>query len=160
MLKLTFLVMGQLSEPHWKDACAEYKKRLSRTCTVQEIELKEAKTGKDPSPGEIRAALEKEADEILSRIPTRAFTVALCIDGKQYDSPALSALFAEKTAAGVGELCFIIGSSHGLAESLKQRADLRLSMSKMTFPHELFRVMLCEQLYRASEINAGSKYHK
>ena len=160
MLKLTFLVMGQLSEPHWRDACAEYKKRLSRTCTVQEIELKEAKTGKDPTAGEIHAALEKEATEILGRIPPRAFTVALCIDGKQYDSPALSALLEEKTAAGIGEMCFIIGSSHGLSPRVRQAADLRLSMSALTFPHQLARVMLYECVYRCIEIQKGTKYHK
>ena len=160
MLKLTFIVMGQLSEPHWRAACDEYKKRLSRTCTVQELELKEAKTGKDPTNGEIGAALEKEASEILSRIPSRAFTVALCIDGKQYDSRTLSALLEQKTASGAGELCFIIGSSHGLSPRVQASADLRLSMSALTFPHQLARVMLYECVYRCTEIQRGTKYHK
>ena len=160
MMKVKLIFLGQLSEPHWRDACAEYKKRLSHTCTVQEVELKEARTGKDPSAGEIAAALEREADAILAQIPPRAFTVALCIEGKQYDSPSLSRLLSDKVTCGASELCFIIGSSHGLSDRVKAAADLRLSMSALTFPHQLARVMLYECIYRCMEIQRGSPYHK
>ena len=160
MMKCKLIVLGQLSEPHWRSACEEYKKRLSHACSVQEVELKEVRTGRDPSAGELAAALEREADLILPQIPPRAFTVALCIEGKQYDSRALAALLEEKITGGVSELCFIIGSSHGLSERVKKAAQLRLSMSALTFPHQLARVMLYECIYRCMEIQRGSPYHK
>ena len=160
MIKLKLIVLGQLTEAHWRAACDEYKKRLSHTCNVQEIELKEVRMGRDPAQGEITAALEREADQILAQIPPRAFTVALCVEGKQYTSPALSALIDEKITAGASELCFIIGSSHGLSERVKQAANLRFSMSALTFPHQLARVMLYECIYRCTEIRRGSPYHK
>lgn len=160
MIKLKLIVLGQLTEAHWRAACDEYRKRLSHTCNVQEIELKEVRMGREPSEGEITAALEREADQILAQIPPRAFTVAMCIEGKQYTSPALSALIDEKIAAGAGALCFIIGSSHGLSERVKKTANLRLSMSALTFPHQLARVMLYECIYRCMEIRRGSPYHK
>ncbi len=160
MMKCKLIVLGQLSEPHWRAACEEYKKRLSHTCSVQEVELREVRTGKDPGVGDIAAALEREADLILAQIPPRAFTVALCIEGKQYDSRALAALLEEKITCGVSELCFIIGSSHGLSERVKKAAQLKLSMSALTFPHQLARVMLYECIYRCREIQRGSPYHK
>ncbi len=160
MMKLKLIVLGQLTEPHWRAACDEYKKRLSHSCNVQEIELKEVRMCRDPAQGEIAAALEREADQILAQIPPRAFTVALCVEGKQYTSPALSALIDEKITAGASELCFIIGSSHGLSERVKKAANLRFSMSALTFPHQLARVMLYECIYRCTEIRRGSPYHK
>ena len=160
MLKLKFITVGSLAERHWREACDEYKKRLSQTCKVEECELKETKIAKNPTDGDIRAVLENEADRILAQIPQRAYTIALCIEGKQLTSPELASLIDSKASEGFSDICFIIGSSFGLDERVKKRADIRLSMSKMTFPHKLARVMLLEQLYRASEINRNSKYHK
>ena len=122
MIKCKLIVLGQLSEPHWRDACEEYKKRLSHTCSVQEVELREVRTGRDPGAGDIAAALEREADLILPQISPRAFTIALCIEGKQYNSRALAALLEDKITGGASELCFIIGSSHGLSQRVKQAA--------------------------------------
>lgn len=160
MIKLKLITLGQLTEPHWRAACEEYKKRLSHACSVQEIELKEVRTDRAPTKGDITAAMEKEADLILGQIPPRAFVVALCIEGKQYDSKALAALLEDKVTGGASELCFIIGSSHGLADRVKGAANLRLSMSSLTFPHQLARVMLYECIYRCTEIWRGSPYHK
>lgn len=160
MLKINFITVGSLSESHWRSACDEYKKRLSAAAKVNEIQLKEAKISKDPSPSEIGAALEAEADRILDEIPPRSCVFALCIEGKQYSSTELASMIDTKMSEGIGDLCFIIGSSHGLSERVKKRSDVRLSMSKLTFPHQLARVMLYEAVYRCLEINKGSKYHK
>lgn len=160
MLKINFITVGTLSESHWKDACEEYKKRLSASAKVCDIQLKEAKLPKNPSDAEISACLEAEADKILSELPPRSFTAALCIEGKQLSSEELAELIDTKMSEGIGELNFIIGSSHGLSDRVKARADLRLSMSRLTFPHQLARVMLYEAVYRCLEINRGSRYHK
>lgn len=160
MLKIKFITVGSLAERHWREACDEYKKRLSLTCKVEDCELKESKISKNPSEGDIRQVLEDEADRILSQIPPRAFIVALCIEGKQLSSEELAALIDTKATEGYSDMCFIIGSSHGLSDRVKSAAHVRLSMSKLTFPHQLARVMLFEAVYRASEINRGTKYHK
>ncbi len=160
MLKLNFIVLGALSEPHWRDACEEYKKRLSAAFKVSEIQLKEEKLPKNPSDAEIAAALEAEADKILAEISPRSVTVALCVEGKQLTSPELAEFVDRKATDGASGINFIIGSSYGLSPRVKAAADLKLSMSKLTFPHQLARVMLYEAVYRAGEINKGTKYHK
>ena len=160
MLKLNFITVGSLAERHWREACDEYKKRLSQTCKVEECELKETRIAKNPTEGDIRAVLENEADRIIAQIPPRAFTVALCIEGKQLSSTALAGLIDAKAGEGFSDICFIIGSSHGLSDRVKSAAAARISMSKLTFPHQLARVMLYEAVYRATEINKGTKYHK
>ena len=114
----------------------------------------------NPTDGEIAKALDKEAEKILAEIPPRAAVCAMCVEGKQLSSEEFAEYLEKQASGGVSEVCFIIGSSHGLSDKVKQRANLRLSVSKMTFPHELFRVMLLEQIYRAGEISAGSRYHK
>lgn len=160
MLKLKFITVGTLAERHWQEACNEYKKRLSLTCKVEDCELRESKIAKNPSDGDIRAVLESEADKILAEIPQRAYTIALCIEGKQLSSEELATLIDSKATEGFSDICFIIGSSHGLSDRVKKAANARLSMSKLTFPHQLARVMLFEAVYRATEINRGTKYHK
>ena len=160
MLKLKFITVGSLAERHWREACDEYNKRLSQTCKVEECELKETKIAKNPTDGDIRAVLENEADRILAQIPQRAYTIALCIEGKQLTSPELASLIDSKASEGFSDICFIIGSSHGLSDRVKSAANARISMSKLTFPHQLARVMLYEATYRALEINKGTKYHK
>ncbi len=160
MLKIKFIVLGTLNESHWRDACEEYKKRLSASCRVTEVQLKEEKVPKNPSDGEITAALEAEADRILGEISPRSVTVAMCVEGKQLTSPELAEFIDRKATEGASEINFIIGSSHGLSPRVKAAAGMRLSMSKLTFPHQLARVMLYEAVYRAQEINKGTKYHK
>ena len=118
------------------------------------------KTGDDPGEKEIQAALAREAADILEKIPAGAYVIALCVEGKKLSSEGLASLLAERALSGTSKVCFVIGSSNVLHPDVKRRADFRLSMSDMTFPHHLARVMLAEQIYRAFTINAGRKYHK
>lgn len=159
-MKVTIYAHGKMSEKFYGDACAAYEKRLTTLWPLTVIEAPEARLAQDPSPGEIAAALSAEAKAALVKIPRRAYVIALCIEGKMLDSPALSRAMEEAALAGCSEIWFLIGSSHGLAPELKARADLSLSISKMTFPHQLARVILCEQIYRAAQIARGSAYHK
>ena len=159
MQKIKIIAMGKLTEPAFRDAAGEYLKRMSRHYQVTVVEPKPENTPQDPSDGEIERALSREAEKIMAEFSPRSYVVAMCVEGKTVSSEALASL-VEKQAGISSEICFVIGSSHGLHDSVKKRADMRLSVSPMTFPHELFRVMLLEQIYRAAEINAGSKYHK
>ena len=154
-----FITVGSLKEPYLREAAAEYKKRLSGSCRVEEIELKEVRLPEDPSESEIKRALSEEGKAILAAIPPRSFAVALCVEGKQMSSPDLSRRLEAVTAES-GTLCFIIGSSHGLAPEVKAAAGMRLSVSELTFPHQLMRVILYEAVYRCYQIAKGSKYHK
>lgn len=149
-----------MREKHYASAYAEYEKRLAAYCRSETAETAETRLGDEPSEKEIAAALEKEAAEIEKLIPKGAYTVALCVEGEKRSSEALAGLISEKAGAGVSKLCFIVGGSFGLSERVKRGVDLRLSMSDMTFPHHLARVMLIEQVYRALSINAGARYHK
>lgn len=159
-MKTVIYAHGKMSEKFYGEACAAYEKRLSTLWPLHVIEAPEARLGDRPGEAQIAQALSAEAKTALSKIPRRAYVIALCIEGKQLDSPALSRVMTEAASAGYGEIWFLIGSSHGLAPELKARADLLLSISKMTFPHQLARVILCEQIYRAAQIAAGSPYHK
>ena len=154
-----FITVGNLKESYLREAAAEYKKRLSGMCRVEEIELKEVKLPEDPSESEIKKALTEEAKTILAAIPPRSFPVALCVEGKQMSSPDLSRKL-ESVTAECGTLFFIIGSSHGLSPEVKVAAKMRLSISELTFPHQLMRVILYEAVYRCYQIAKGSKYHK
>ena len=160
MLKIKFITVGSLAERHWREACEEYKKRLSQSFKIEDCELKETKVAKNPTDGDIARVLDDEADRILAQIPSRAYVIALCIEGKQISSEELASLIDTKATEGYSDICFIIGSSHGLSDRVKAAANHRLSMSKLTFPHQLARVMLFEAVYRAGEINKGTKYHK
>ena len=154
-----FITVGNLKEPYLRDAAAEYKKRLSGMCRVEEIELKEVKLPDDPSESEIKKALAEEAKAILAAIPPRSYPIAMCVEGKQMSSPDLSRRL-EAVTSECGTLCFIIGSSHGLAPEVKSAARMRLSISELPFPHQLMRVILYEAVYRCYQIAKGSKYHK
>ncbi len=165
MQKIKLIAVGALNESYYKEAVAEYKKRLSALCTFEEVRLKESSAckvsgGKSPTDAQICAALDEEGDAILAAVPKRARLVALCIEGKQMTSEALAAYIGDAAVSGDGEICFVIGSSHGLSDKVKKAADLRLSMSALTFPHRLAAVMLCEAIYRSFEILKGTKYHK
>ncbi len=160
MLKVKFIVMGALGERHWKDACEEYKKRMGSSFQVTEVQLKEAPLPKNPSDGDIAAALESESQRILAEVGGRSCLVSLCVEGKQLSSPQLAEFIGDKAISGISEICFVIGSSHGLSDKVKKASALRFSMSALTFPHQLARVMLYEAVYRAGEIAKGSHYHK
>ncbi len=160
MIKISLICLGKLKENYLKDACAEYEKRMGAFGKLTVTELSPAPLPENPSRAQITAALNTEAKLILSKLPQRSGVVALCIEGKAFSSEAFSEKLQELAVAGDGNVAFIIGSSFGLAEEVKARADLRLSMSPMTFPHQLARVMLLEQIYRAFQISSGGKYHK
>ena len=160
MQKITVLCVGKLKEKFYIDACAEYQKRLTRHCKLELIELSEQRLSDDPSEGEIAAALAKEADAIGERLPKGGALVALCVEGKSLSSEELAEALSRYASQGASQVTFLIGGSFGLAERVKARADLRLSMSPMTFPHHLARVMLLEQIYRAYQIQSGTRYHK
>lgn len=160
MLGVTLICVGKMRERHYIAALEEYRKRLGVFCRLEMIELQESKLPDSPSEKEKSAALEKEGAEILRRLPRGAYTIAMCVEGEKRSSEELAALISELSAGGVSRLCIIVGGSLGLAPSVKKAADMRLSMSDMTFPHHLFRVMLAEQLYRAFTIIKGTQYHK
>ena len=160
MQKVTIICTGKLKEKFYLDAAAEYAKRPSRFCTLTILELPEERLPESPSPAQIEAALAREADAVRAKLPAGCLLIAMCVEGQERSSEALARYLAEAAARGAGHIVFLIGSSYGMHHSLKQQADLRLSMSPMTFPHHLLRVMLLEQIYRAYQINAGSKYHK
>lgn len=159
MQTIQILALGKCKEPYLREACREYEKRLSRFCQLQCVELDPVALPANPSDKEIAQALEKEGQELLKR--ARGFCVAMCVEGKRLDSPSLAEKIAGAACGGEnGAVTFWIGSSYGLAPAVKQRAQLRLSMSAMTFPHQLARVMLLEQIYRSYQILGGTKYHK
>jgi 23S rRNA (pseudouridine1915-N3)-methyltransferase len=160
MIRINLIAVGRLKEKYWRDACAEYEKRLSSFCKLNIIEVDETRCPENPSKAEIDAVINSEGNKIMSRIPKGSLIVAMCIEGKSLSSYEL-AQFIEKSAAdGCGNITFVIGGSFGLSDSIKQAANLRLSMSEMTFPHMLARVMLLEQIYRCFQINNGGSYHK
>ena len=160
MQRVTVLCVGKLKEKFYTDAAAEYVKRLQRYCKLDVVELPEYRLPEEPSPAEIQKALQTEGAAIRERLPRGGAVVALCIEGKPCSSEELSRRLTELGVQGKTQLTFLIGGSVGLDESLKQQADWRLSMSPMTFPHHMARIMLLEQIYRAYQIAGGAKYHK
>ena len=158
MRRITLVCVGRLRERFYIDAAAEYEKRLSRFCDLRICEIPEARLPEDPAPAQIEAALHREAEEVRKKLPAAALLIALCVEGDLLSSEALASRLA---GAWEGRpLVFLLGGSFGLHESLKKLSHARLSMSPMTFPHHLARVMLLEQIYRACQINAGGRYHK
>lgn len=160
MFHITLICMGKLKEKFYLDAAAEYQKRLKGYCDFQLIELPEFKLPDDPSEAEILAGLEKEAENILMKIPKGSFFCVFTPEGKLMSSTQLATRLKDVKLSGKANACFLIGSSYGIASRIKAIADLKLSMSPMTFPHHLARIMVLEQIYRAEAIQAGSKYHK
>lgn len=160
MLSITLVCVGKMRETYYISAFAEYAKRLGAYCRFDLVELPEQRLPERPSQKEIHAALEKEAQAIRTRIPKGAAVIAMCVEGRLLSSEALARQLAGYAAGGTSKVCFLVGGSFGLDEGLKREASLRLSMSPMTFPHHLARVMLAEQIYRACTINAGTQYHK
>lgn len=160
MLAVKLICVGKMKERFYIDAFSEYEKRLRSYCRMEVCEIAEQRLSENPGAAEISAALAKEASEILKNISPDACAVALCVEGKQFPSEGMAGLIADRENSGKPKLCFIIGGSFGLHDTVKNRADLKLSMSEMTFPHHLARVMLAEQIYRGFKINEGSRYHK
>ena len=160
MLSIYLVCIGRLKERFYQDACAEYLKRLSPYCKLTLLELPEERLPQSPSQGQIDAALEKEGQAIRSKLPPNTSLVCLCVEGRLRSREELASLVQTWEHNSAKHLAFVIGGSFGLAESLKAEAWVRLSMSPMTFPHHLARVMVLEQLYRAFKINEGSNYHK
>ena len=161
MINVTLITLGKVQKGFLTDGCNEYIKRLRTMCDFKLVEIEdEPLPEKNLNQTLIDKALEKESGKIISAIPKQSYVIAICIEGKQLASRDFAKLFNQKAVEGYSSICLIIGSSHGLSEKVKARRDLRMSFSKMTFPHQLFRLMALEQIYRAFSINAGTKYHK
>jgi 23S rRNA (pseudouridine1915-N3)-methyltransferase len=157
---LSFVFVGKMRERHYAEAFEEYFKRLGAFGKPELREIAEERLPEQPSEKEIARALEREAAEIEKAVPKGAHVVALCVEGREMSSPELARTLDAAMGAGASKLCFVVGGSFGLHERVKKAADLRLSMSRMTFPHHLARVMLAEQVYRAFTIINGGRYHK
>lgn len=160
MFDITLLVVGKLKEKFYLSAAAEYEKRLRGYCKFQIVELPEQRLPENPSPAQIQAGLEKEADQILAKIPKGAWFCVLTPEGTIVSSEQFADKLRDVKNSGKSSACFLIGSSFGMAPRVKALADWKLSMGRMTFPHHLARIMVLEQIYRAETIQAGSKYHK
>lgn len=160
MFDITLITMGKLKEKFYISAAQEYAKRLSGYCHFTLVELPESRLPENPSPAEIAAGLEKEAETILARIPKSSWFCVFTPEGKELSSEKFAEKMRDVKLSGKSSAIFLIGSSFGMAPKVKERADFRLSMGPMTFPHHLARIMVLEQLYRAEAIQAGSKYHK
>jgi 23S rRNA (pseudouridine1915-N3)-methyltransferase len=159
-MNVHFIVLGKLKEKYMKDFSAEYEKRLSAYCKVTVTELEPVKLSDNPSKTEIDNALTKETQMIIAKIPKNAYVFSMCIEGKQMSSEELSKKLEDIALMGKNNITFIVGSSFGLSTEVKQLSDYKFSMSKMTFPHKLARIMLTEQVYRAFSISNNGKYHK
>ena len=159
MIKINIIAVGKLKEKYLKDAVAEYTKRISAYAKVNIIEVNEYRCGDNPSPAEIQQVLQKEGEQIIAKIPKGSFVIPMCIEGKQRTSEEFSKEIENITLTN-SEMTFVIGGSFGLSDEVKTLGKLKLSFSKMTFPHQLMRVILLEQIYRALSISNNSKYHK
>lgn len=159
MLNVKLIAVGTLKESYLREAFEEYAKRLSPYCALKTVQLKETRLPSDPSPAQIRQALDEEGASILSQIGPKAKTIALCVEGQEFASEALASTL-ESWMQTTGEICLIIGSAYGLSDTVKSRADLKLSLSRLTFSHQLTRVLLMEVLYRSFSILHGGHYHK
>lgn len=160
MLNITVITIGKLKEKYLRDACAEYEKRLSTACKLNILELAAQKISDSPSDNEKIQALHMEATKIIEKIPKSSFVYSMCIEGKQRSSEKFAKELMQCTVNGYSSIVFIIGGSFGLSDEVKKLSNNRFSMSEMTFPHQVARVMLLEQIYRAMQINLGTKYHK
>lgn len=160
MITITILCVGKIKEKYLTDALSEYQKRLGRYCRFQITEVKDEATPDAPSPQEKEMILQKEGKRILDKIPDNAYVFTLCIEGKSMTSEEFADKISTLSTSGHSHLVFIIGGSMGLWDAIKSRSDFSLSFSPMTFPHQLMRVILSEQIYRSFQINSGGKYHK
>lgn len=160
MLNVTILAVGKIKEKFLSDAIDEYSKRLGRYCRLEIIRVKDDPTPDNPTDKERDIVLKREGERLIEKIPKGAYVIPLCIEGKQKSSEEFAKIMSEIPSSGKSEVAFIIGGSMGLWDRIKDMADIKLSFSKMTFPHQLMCVILLEQLYRAFNISGGGKYHK
>lgn len=160
MMNISLICVGKPKEDYLRSACAEYEKRLGAFCRFSAEVIEPERLSDNPSESEIQAALQKEGDKILKKIPSGAYIVAMCIEGREMTSPRLADTLEKIPLSGFGSAAFVIGSSYGLCDRVKDASALKLSMSRMTFPHQLARVMLMEQIYRAYSILGNRRYHK
>lgn len=160
MVSINIACVGGLKEKYWRDACTEYEKRLRAFCRFSITEVCEERMPQNPSQAQIEACVTAEGKRLLSKAARGSYLAALCIEGKELSSPQLAETISRTALGGTSSITFLIGGSWGLSGEVKRQADLKLSMSPMTFPHQLARVMLCEQVYRAFQISGGGKYHK
>ena len=159
-MKIKVITVGKLKEKYLRDGIAEYQKRLGRFCKLELVELSDEKTPDKASLAENQAIMEKEADRIMGKISDREFVIALAIEGEQFPSETFSQMLSEITVKGFSDITFIIGGSLGLAPRVKMRANVLMSFGKLTLPHQLMKLVLIEQIYRAFMIQQGSPYHK
>jgi len=160
MLHIHIVHVGTIKEKYLSDAVSEYEKRLSAYCSIDNISVKEERLSDKPSEAETSNAIKKEGERILAALPQRSYNIALCVEGKQMSSEKFSEKLMSVANEGFSDISLIIGGSDGLSDEVKSSCRMRLSVSEMTFPHQLMRVILLEQLYRAFNIAAGGKYHK
>lgn len=160
MLNVTILAVGKIKEKFLSDAIDEYSKRLGRYCRLEVIRVKDDPTPDNPTDKERDIVLKREGERLIEKIPKGAYIIPLCIEGKQKSSEEFAKIMSDIPSGGKSEVVFIIGGSMGLWDRIKDMADIKLSFSKMTFPHQLMCVILLEQLYRAFNISGGGKYHK
>lgn len=160
MIAANIVAVGKLKEKWMREGCAEYQKRIALWKPVQVTEIEEYRLPDNPSPAQIRECIEQEGRRIFAKLPKSGKLVALCIEGKACSSEQMADYFEKWAISGTSAVTFVIGGSYGLADGVKNQADLKLSFSPMTFPHQLVRVMLFEQIYRAMSICANTKYHK
>lgn len=159
-MKIRIICVGKIKEKYLKDGIAEYAKRLGRFCNLEICELPDIKIPENASEAECSALVKKEGEYIQSKISKDGYVVSLCVEGKQMSSTKLASKMSEVVLGGKSTIDFIIGGSLGLSDEVKKRSDLRLSFSEMTFPHQLMRLVLLEQIYRTFKINANEEYHK
>lgn len=159
MLTVNLICIGKLKERYLREAVEEYTKRLRGLCSFSVIELPEERAADDPSPAQIAAVIESESRRIMAKIGKGDYVISMCVEGKLLSSEDFSRAI-EDASMTHSTVDIIIGGSWGLSDELKGRSDLRLSIGRMTFPHQLCRVMVCEQVYRAFQISRGTKYHK
>ena len=160
MQTVNIICIGKIKEKYWTEAIKEYTKRLTPFCKFNIIELDEEKVNSNPNQAQIKAVLDAEGKRIISKLAKNSYVIPMCIEGKQLSSTELADKMSEIVLSGKSSIDFIIGGSWGLSDEVKGKADFKLSMSKMTFPHQMARVVLCEQIYRAFEIKSNGKYHK
>lgn len=160
MIKVSIIAVGKLKEKYLKDACGEYLKRLSACSRVNIIEINEERCCDNPSKSEIEQVKNKEGGRIIAKIPKGSYIIPMCIEGTEMSSEEFSDRLDKISLSGFGEITFIIGGSFGLSDEVKKLGMLKLSFGRMTLPHQLMRVVLLEQIYRAFSISNNSKYHK
>ena len=159
-MRVRIICLGKIREKYLKEGIAEYSKRLGRFCTFEICELPDIKIPDNPSESECHKVLSEEGEAVLKKISKDSFVIALCVEGKAMSSEELASKMSSVTLMGKSNIDFIIGGSLGLSEAVKKRSDMRLSFSAFTFPHQLMRLVLTEQIYRAFKINANEEYHK